>query len=156
MLLERLDAVASETGPAAADSKAVIELAIDVAGDTIDSLIESVEVTPQMPQGVAQGISAFFEPRGWEGTGWLIAAILLAILAGLVCEFVIDLIARRWRHRIQNETPDGLAATLGLLLRRAVLDVAGLIAFYIVTKQPSEARSSVDGCLQRSADASRL
>ena len=61
--------------------------------------------------------------------------MLMAIVAGLVAEQIIDRIAGRWRERIRTEHPEGLKDTLGLLARRAFLDVVGLIAFYIIVSQ---------------------
>ena len=134
LLLKRLDAVAEET-EAEIDGMSLVQATVSIAGDTVESLQSSVINAPGIPGGVVQGLQRFFEPRGWSGVGLLIGMVILAVLAGLAAEWIINRIASGWRARIQNEVPDGLGQTLGLLLRRVFLDVVGLIAFYIVTKQ---------------------
>jgi small-conductance mechanosensitive channel len=135
LLLERLDAVAREEAAATSGAVSLFETAQRIVGDTGESLSTAVQRSPGIPGGVGKGLAQFFEPRGWGGTLWLLAAIAIAIAAGLAAEFVIDWIARRWRDRVLHEQPEGLGGTLGLLLRRVVLDVAGLIAFYLVSKE---------------------
>ena len=135
LLLSRLDAVAAETVEKEAEGEALLSSVVRIAQDTGNSLVAAVETTPHIADGVVVGVKRFFAPRGWPDVFRLVGITVLAILIGLAVEQIIDRIARVWRERIRTETPEGLRATLGLLLRRAVLDVIGLIAFYIVTKQ---------------------
>ena len=134
LLLKRLDAVAQDT-EVEIDGTSLVQATVSIAGDTVESLQSALVNAPGIPGGVVQGLQRFFEPRGWDGVGFLIGMIILAILAGLAAEWIINRIASGWRTRIQNEVPEGLGQTLGLLLRRVLLDVVGLIAFYVVTKQ---------------------
>ncbi|MEL6476358.1 MAG: mechanosensitive ion channel domain-containing protein [Pseudomonadota bacterium] len=135
LLLERLDAVAEEESEKAANDPSVLSLLETSALETVDSVTTAVLRVPEMPAGVWSGLTRFFEPRGWPGIGAILSVFALAILAGLAAELAVNHLARKRRDRIRNEVPDGLAATLSLLLRRAVLDVIGLIAFYLVAKE---------------------
>lgn len=134
LLLERLDAVAREEEETST-APGILESTQKILADTGNSLTVSVGRSPEIAGGVHTGLKTFFAPRGWDGTLWLMAAVAIAVAAGLLTEFVIDQIARKWRRRILHERPEGLGEVLGLLLRRIVLDIAGLIAFYLVAKQ---------------------
>ncbi|MEL7467866.1 MAG: mechanosensitive ion channel domain-containing protein [Pseudomonadota bacterium] len=135
LLLERLDAVAAERQAKDMNQRSVIESAQTIATDVVTNIGQSISRVPDLPGGISQGFSRFHAPRGWDGVGLLVGLTLVAIAIGLAAEWIIDQIAKPWRRRIQNETPDGLGATLGLLLRRVFLDAVGLVVFYIVTKQ---------------------
>ena len=143
LLLERLDAVARETSTGAEEGSLLDSIA-DVAGMTADSLVTIIVRTPDIPAGIWQGLKRFFEPRGWSGTLWLLAGMGIAIGLGLLAEFVVDWVASGWRQRIRTEKPEGLGATLGLLLRRILLDAIGLIVFWFVTRQALLALLSMD------------
>ncbi|MEM7061127.1 MAG: mechanosensitive ion channel domain-containing protein [Pseudomonadota bacterium] len=135
MLLQRLDAVAEEAQSEAADGPTLVESVQFIAGETVSSLGVAVARSPEIMSGISGALARFYEPRGVSGVLFLIGATVLAILIGLAAEWIIDRIARRWRERIANEQPEGLKETLGLLTRRAILDIGGLIAFYIISRQ---------------------
>ena len=135
LLLKRLDTVAAQRAAETADAPMLYESARDIAVATYGTIVTSLTRTSQISGGVVQGLERFFAPRGWEGVWKLAGAVILAVIAGLLIEQVIDRIAGTWRRRILTETPDGLRATLGLLFRRVFLDIVGLIAFYIVARQ---------------------
>ena len=132
LLLQRLDAVAAKETEQSEGASLLIAIQ-GIARDTAQGLKQSIVKSPGIPGGVAQGFQRFFEQRGWEVVGWLIIVIVLAIAIGLASEWVINRIASQWRRRIQTEEPEGLAGTLGLLIRRFILDAIGLVAFLVVT-----------------------
>lgn len=60
--------------------------------------------------------------------------MIVAIFAGLVVEYIVSRFTRKWRLQIaQKSAPGGLGKTLELLVKRFVLDMVGLAAFFAVT-----------------------
>ena len=151
LLLKRLDAVANKTVAEASDGQSIVTSVQKIASDTIDSLYMALARTPTIAGTSIDAIKRFFAPRGWSGVGMLVGVMLLAVAAGLIAEQIINRLASGWRERIRNEHPETLRQTLGLLLRRAFLDVIGLVAFYIIVRQilrwqlSSEPPASTDG-----------
>ncbi|MCR9135815.1 MAG: mechanosensitive ion channel family protein [Alphaproteobacteria bacterium] len=136
LLLQRLDAVAASgnTETAGGGGNAFTYLTQSLIGVGV-SVGEAVVRVPQIYDALATGLANFAKPRGFSGIMLLIASVVGAIAGGLVVEMAVTRIASRWRNQIQQmDKPDGLKQTIELLGKRLLLDIAGLLAFFAVTR----------------------
>ena len=136
LLLQRLDAVAqSENQTAVPDGGTVLDFLEETVAGIGTSVSEAVVRVPRIYDGLETGMVNFEKPRGFSGIAFLIMTILVAIGGGLVVEVIVTRLAGKWRRQIQEtEAPDGLKQTLELLGKRLLLDMAGLLAFFAVTR----------------------
>lgn len=136
LLLERLDAVAETQKAQQADKPQdaieFLKASISAVGG---SFAETISSLPTMLSGLGTAVHAFVEPRGAGGVLLMFAIMIGAILVGLVAEAAVTRIAGKWRRQIaRTQTPDGLKQTLVLLAKRFLLDIVGLLAFFLVTR----------------------
>ena len=134
LLLERLDAVAAEQ--AANDLSSDFTLFSLITTIIPTSVLAAVNSLPDMLSGQKQIIQLFTESLGPNGLIKLLLAFLIAICAGLIVEFVVRGLSRKWRTTVDNSVSSehSLQDTLKLLSLRFVLDLSGLLAFIFVTQ----------------------
>ena len=99
------------------------------------SITEALKLTPLLWQKQRESLSHFFVDRGPSGVGYFIGSMLLAIVIGLLVEWVINRLAIRWREQIsQIQEQNTLRQILHLLGLRLLLNLIGLLAFFITTR----------------------
>ncbi len=133
LLLERLDAVAKAKGES--EEAQLFALVQDTTMGVGGVFTEAVEKLPRIPSGFASGVANFYGQRGFGGFMTWLGVLAGAILAGIAVEYGLNRLAENWRRRIFNERPETLRQTLGLLMRRAVLDFGGVVVFTVVSVQ---------------------
>ncbi len=131
LLLDRLDAVA-EAQDAAQDITAAETLGGALAG-AVDSIRVAFVRAPEVLDGVARGFANFFAPRGWGGVGTVVGWTLLALALGYLAERIVIRVSEGLRKDAVPVWPESLGETLVMLVKRAVFEGAGLVAFYYVT-----------------------
>jgi small-conductance mechanosensitive channel len=130
LLLERLEAVADAEDDA--PGAPLLDLLEDSATGVYGTFTEAVAQLPRIPGGFYDGFAKFVADRGAGGTFAFLGVLALAILTGAAVEYGLNRLADRWRRRILEERPETLRQTLGLLLRRAILDFGGVLVFTLV------------------------
>ncbi len=87
---------------------------------------------PQMTASLGDVIGAVF--RGRETGGNLNFLLLLAavIVAGIAAEWLFNRALAGQREKIRQSRPEGLMDTLGVLSRRAGIEIGGVIVFAVV------------------------
>ncbi|MEM7209171.1 MAG: mechanosensitive ion channel domain-containing protein [Pseudomonadota bacterium] len=135
ILLDRLDAVAQQKQIEDARSINPVDVIKLSALGVFDSLRVAILRLPVLFEGQARSFRNFFNSRGGSGVLQFFSLIVVAILTGLLVEWVIGLCAKRWRNQIANVSePKNLNEALRTLGLRLLLDVIGLLAFFIVIK----------------------
>ncbi|MEM7237341.1 MAG: mechanosensitive ion channel family protein [Pseudomonadota bacterium] len=131
MLLAQLDATAEKTAADAEDDVAagLESLGLDAWEGFRNSVLLAIRRLPTIPGGVADGVSTFWEPRGFGGTLHLIAIGALAIGLGLLGELLLSRIFSGLRERLESVTPQGLTPTLWLLAQRLLLELGQIAVF---------------------------
>lgn len=135
LLLQRLDAVAAaesseETESAGNALRYLITTLQGVGGSTWDA----AEKAPKIFGSLSTGVVNFTQPRGFGGVLVMFVAMAGAVIGGLAVEWVVTRVANQWRRQFRDaEGEQTLRQTITLLLKRLVLDLGGLIAFFIVT-----------------------
>ncbi|GKX33464.1 MAG: hypothetical protein MnENMB40S_10820 [Rhizobiaceae bacterium MnEN-MB40S] len=134
LLLQRLDAVAAadaEKNKAPEQNSAI--MLYDSFGKLGANLINSVVRIPSSTVDLGKAIGNFVEERGGSGVFHLLLLVVGAIAAGLVAEFIVDRLASNWRKQYEHQQqPENLRQTLEFLGKRLVVDMVGLLAFFIV------------------------
>jgi small-conductance mechanosensitive channel len=134
LLLAQLDAVAQKQ-QSAGETRSVIEFVQTAAISIIDSVIDAVKVSPLLWQYQKQSFTDFHAKLGWSGIGTVFGSLALAIAAGFIVEQVVNYFMRRRFSTLLNiERPDTLRDTLGFLFTRLAIELLGLIAFFVVTR----------------------
>jgi small-conductance mechanosensitive channel len=136
LLLQRLDAVAAAEKTTSPDSAGnLFEYIVNSFVGVGFLVAEAVVRLPSVFDGLITGFAAFEKTHGISGIFTLLASIAGAIAGGLVVELAVTRLAGKWRRQfLEVGTPDGLKQTLELLGKRLLLDLAGLIAFFAVTR----------------------
>ncbi len=136
LLLQRLDAVAkSEDAVEPENATNVFDFFTSSLDGVGRSIVDAVQKLPLIASSLYQGFQAFSAPRGVQGVIVMFATMIVAICAGLIVEYFVSRFTRKWREQIaQKSAPEGLGKTLELLVKRFVLDMLGLAAFFAVTR----------------------
>ncbi|MEM7444935.1 MAG: mechanosensitive ion channel domain-containing protein [Pseudomonadota bacterium] len=135
LLIERLDAVAQANVESEAAGQSFGAFLESSALGVGESIATSTRRVPDMADGVYRGFSNFGAARGWGGAGQYIGLLLATIACGALGALAVDGVARKWRANIKHTTaPVSLRQTLRVLSQRLILDVGGLVAFFIVTR----------------------
>ncbi|MEM9371054.1 MAG: mechanosensitive ion channel family protein [Pseudomonadota bacterium] len=131
MLLKQLDATAeTAAGDPADDVAAGLESLGLVAWEGLrNSVLLAIRQLPTIPEGVVQGLSTFWEFRGFSGTIHLLGIGFLAIGLGLAGEYLLRRMFNRVRERLENAKPDRLGPTLWLLAQRLILELGQIAVF---------------------------
>lgn len=133
MLLQRLDAVAEQQGQAAASGVSVLQIVTDSAVGVYGAVEDAVLRVPLLGSGLQKGFGNFIGDVGWTGMFMLLATLAGVLLVALAAEYLINRATRTWRDQIEQQSePQSLGETLSLLGRRFLLDMLGLITFFVV------------------------
>ncbi|MCP4070714.1 MAG: mechanosensitive ion channel family protein [Hyphomicrobiales bacterium] len=134
LLLMQLDAVAQKQ-QSAENTVSVIKFAKTAATSIVDSVVDAVKVSPLLWQYQKQSFTNFHAKLGWRGIGTVFGFLALAMTAGFIVEQVVNyFMRRRFSTLLTIERPDTLRDTLGFLFARLAIELLGLIAFFIVTR----------------------
>ncbi|MEM8649113.1 MAG: mechanosensitive ion channel domain-containing protein [Pseudomonadota bacterium] len=136
LLLKRLDAVAEgKLNENAAAQEGIIDLLGGWAIGVSTAVYDAVVRVPLIGQGLSTGFGNFYNDRGFSGVLRFFAILAGAIVAGLATEFLISRFTTGWRNRIQQaDEAHSLGEMLTKLGMRLLLDLIGLIAFFIVIR----------------------
>ncbi|ASJ71242.1 mechanosensitive ion channel family protein [Granulosicoccus antarcticus] len=134
LLLQQLDAVASKQ--AAEEITEKTDFFTLITTNIPISIQAAVSAFPTMISGQAAIFSTFVDSLGPNGVLKLLGGILLAIAIGLIVEFLVRKLTRKWRSKIDSSSSinPSLKDILALLSLRFVLDLSGLLAFIVVTQ----------------------
>ena len=131
LLLQHLD---SQAKPSLDRENNLLDFIQTSMIDVAESVADAFQLTPLLWQKQRKSFSRFFAQRGPSGVGYFVGCMLLAIVIGLVVEWVINRLAVRWREQIsQTQEQNTLRQTLHLLGLRLLLNLIGLLAFFITT-----------------------
>ncbi|MEM7068167.1 MAG: mechanosensitive ion channel domain-containing protein [Pseudomonadota bacterium] len=131
LLLERLDAVANSAKVAAENDQSAIEFLSSSIVGIGGSVITAVERFPNLVGGLQTGFTNFLDGRGVSGFLWFVGLFIVAFGIGLIFEYAVRGLTRRWRDQVATAEPDGLFETFRVLGLRAALEIVGLLAFCI-------------------------
>lgn len=117
----------------------LIEFAQFWAGGVVESVTTAFIRVPRMLAGQVQSFKNFVADRGSSESLRIVRAFILAIVAGLVVEWVVRLITRRWHAVVANPVEsENLKGSIKVLSLRLLLDMAGLLAFAFVAAKMLE------------------
>lgn len=131
LLLHRLDADAA-AGAAAGEAGAGETL--QAAGEGVFRVVaDAIRGTPNLFAAQAAALDGFRAKLGESGETNLLVAILAALAAGLAAEFAVN---RLFRASSMKEEAlaegEGIAAAARILFRRLMLELGGLLVFFLV------------------------
>ena len=134
LLLQRLDAVAAaDAAKNKVPEQSEVTLILDSFTRLGSSLVASVLRMPRSTADLGKAVANFHEARGFSGIFKLLMIVIGAVAAGLVAEFFVDRFASRWREQFrQVKAPENLRQTLEILGKRLLVDMIGLLAFFVV------------------------
>ena len=135
LLLQRLDAAADANGANADGGSSLLTLLPSGAAGVGEAVAIAVRRLPALWSGQAQSFKTFVAERSAQEIMRLIGTLVIAILAGLMAEWLVNRLASRWRTSVETrEASGGLGGALRLLGLRLVLDVIGLVVFALVAR----------------------
>ncbi|MEO1774081.1 MAG: mechanosensitive ion channel domain-containing protein [Pseudomonadota bacterium] len=130
LLLERLDAVATDRAAAAAGGG--FRETIETAASTFaSSVLLSLQRAVNIPGGVAEGVGKFWEPRGFTGTLHLLAVLAVSLGLGHLAERGVARILPAAVPPVEDATKATLSLSLRFLLHRLLWEAAGVAAFIL-------------------------
>ena len=145
LLLERLDAVAKEKAEGAGSDQSGMAVMINAFADVGKSLSAAVVSLPNVGSGVAKAFRTFIGDRGVVGLLKFLAIVVISIGLGFIANWIVDLLTRPLRERIQSLNPEGLWDSLRALLIRFGLDLIKVVAFAAVSLLATRYLHSNDG-----------
>ncbi len=131
MLLERLDAVAQAEAEASSD-QSLVESLNGLWTAFAESTIHSVEKLPILFSRQADAFAQLGKYYGAKGLAVLFGLLALSVIAGLIAERLTGLVTQRWKEKRPTDDKQGLKAAIGLLVRRFLREIIGLVAFLAV------------------------
>lgn len=131
LLLQQLDSAAAEE-TVAQDGGSVTEFLGRVAQGIYMPTVTAVQRLPILFSSQAESFQTFANKLGAQGLLRLFAVMASAIVAGLIVERLINRMTRDWQIGARDEQAQSLASSLGFLVRRLVVEVMGLVAFFVV------------------------
>lgn len=131
LLLKRLETVAAEQGISGEEPSLSEALGTLVQGIYTPALV-AVQRLPILFSSQAESFSTFASKLGSDGLLRLFSVMAVAIAAGLVVERLINRLTQGWQMGRPDTQVDSLAATLGFLFRRFLIEILGLVAFVMV------------------------
>lgn len=136
ILLERLEAVAEEHSGEESEEREVVAVVEALLVGPFVSAADAVRKLPAAFAGQAKAIGNFVDERGAGGATRAVLLIIVAVGAGVAARYAATLIGSGWRKRIRAMAHPGasLRDKLKALFLRLLLDIAGLAAFYFVTR----------------------
>jgi small-conductance mechanosensitive channel len=137
VVLERLGVLQPSAAAASqpAGQASVVSTVRQLANGFGDRVEAAVVGLPVMWERMGEATVTFLERLGWDGLGWFLLGLGVAIGAGILAELLVDRFAARLRRLAARSTDKGtLRETLSILGARLALDMFGLIAFLVVTR----------------------
>ncbi len=133
ILLKQLDASSAKNTTTDANKKSFVKLVSNTFLTVFLSISDAIISAPKVSAGLYTGFSNFVQKHEWSGVGIFAGVLAFGLVLGYVAEICVNQVARRWRNQIKQVQEDAsLQDTLKLLGLRLVLDMAGLVAFFIV------------------------
>jgi moderate conductance mechanosensitive channel len=134
LLLDQLEAIASEQ-PATLQGKSFFEFVKIAASSVSNSVVSSVKVAPLLWENQKKSFKTFHDKLGWDGIGALFGALLLSMAVGFTVEKLVNMfMRRRFNALLIKERPDTLLETSRFLFVRLMIELLGLVAFFVVTR----------------------
>ena len=137
LLVEVLDKLGEKAPAAEAEqvelsfAAAIREAATGVASSVVDTLARA----PNVVSGLSTAVSNFVATHGLQAIGATIAVMLFSIALGAAAEAGVNRFTGKWHDRIDRaKAPDSLAEMLRMLVMRLLVDLGGLIVFFIVLR----------------------
>ena len=133
LLLQQLDAVATEQAEfEAEDSESLFTL---ITTNVPVSVHLAVQNFPSLIESQLQIFGLFFDRLGDNGVWKLISSFFLVVIVGIVAEFLVRLLTKKFRAVIDETSEDyTLGQVFKLLSRRLFLDLSGLLVFLFVSQ----------------------
>ncbi len=128
LLLERLDAVASEAAKPEDIETGLDNIALEGLRGFTSSLSWAMSVAPNLASGVGDALSRFYEPRGADGALWVVFAFIIGLAAGIGAVLLF-----RWptaplrRIVLPADVEPTLAKQISLLALRLAFEVAEVV-----------------------------
>ena len=134
LLLDQLEAIASEQ-PATLQGISFFEFVKIAASSVSNSVVSSVKVAPLLWENQKKSFKTFHDKLGWDGIGSLFGALLLSMAVGFTVEKFINMfMRRRFNALLLKERSDTLLETSRFLFVRLTIELLGLVAFFVVTR----------------------
>ncbi|MEM6462395.1 MAG: mechanosensitive ion channel domain-containing protein [Pseudomonadota bacterium] len=145
LLLERLDAVAEQSASPEEPGRDMLQFLGSSLIGVGSVIVSNVTGLGDVAEDLRTAGDAYAERRGAGGVFWTLVIIGVAIAVGLVAEIAVTRFAGKWRQQIQDtKVPENLLQTLEVLSKRLILELAGLAAFFIVTRLVIEILAPTD------------
>lgn len=134
LLLDQLNANAAPDEPEAPQTT-LAEFATRAATGGAGAVADAFARLPILWSSQRASFRQFNATYGWNGIGRFFGTLALGILAGFAVETLINaLTRRRFAARLDAVNPQTLRDQLRFLFFRLVVDILGLIAFFIVAR----------------------
>lgn len=134
LLLQRLDAVATDEITPQAEQQSTIEFLSGAMTGIGSSFTGAVERIPRIPGGIGTGYQTLTGGDGFGVFMLFIGKVLLMIAAGLVAEFVVTRLTRPWLDSVERRShPDTLVGAIKILSLRAGLQAVGLVGYIVAS-----------------------
>jgi len=133
LLLQRLDAVAKEKTADSANDQSGIAVMVNALAGVGISVSAAIIALPTIGSGLAGVFDTFMGDRGALGFFKFLALVAIAVGLGFVANWVVDMLTRTQRERIQALNPEGLKDSVRALLIRFGLDLIKVAAFATVS-----------------------
>ena len=132
LLLRQLDVVAAQkNAESAPDEVSLFELVTTSIPISVEAAVSNF---PNMISDEVAVFGLFVKSLGPNGLIKLVGALIAAIAAGIVIEYMIRQLTLPWRSAVDNvSSGHSLIDILKLLFRRFILDLSGLLAFIVVS-----------------------
>ncbi|MEZ5812347.1 MAG: mechanosensitive ion channel [Rhizobiaceae bacterium] len=135
ILLERLDAEARRQEVDTASEGSLLDFVTGSIVGVYRVVFDAVTGIPALGSGLQRGFATFLDRAGWHGLFTVLATIGFAALVGLAAEFLVNRLTKKWRRKLAAASePETLGQTLALLARRFLLDMLGLVTFFVVAR----------------------
>jgi len=119
LLLQRLDAVAKEKTADSANDQSGIAVMVNALAGVGISVSAAIIALPTIGSGLAGVFDTFMGDRGALGFFKFLALVAIAVGLGFVANWVVDMLTRTQRERIQALNPEGLKDSVRALLIRS-------------------------------------
>lgn len=85
---------------------------------------------PTLWSDQSRSFGVFFERLGWDGIGFMLLAMTLAILAALAVEMAFRRLIRNWLESGSDQQDRTLGQTVMFMIKRLCTDVVAVLVFY--------------------------
>lgn len=137
LLVQVLDGLAAKAPAAAADGApegTFAALRAAVTGIAV-AFVDTIARGPNMVGGLSIALSNFVATHGWATIGTMMGLLAASVLLGAGAEYGVNRLAARWHDRIDRaRVPDSLSEMFWVLCMRLLIDLGGLIVFFVVLR----------------------